>query len=239
MQHQTRGVVCLFCLPRGPFPSRRLPLDWDNFLCFLSRRPRLFTTTGLVGAFASLGSTCPSRRLPLDLDNFLCCLSRRPRLNAARDSSGLLPVKGPFFPSRRPLLDSPLILLPAVPIGPLSRRPLLDPIWNGNPLPGFVEAPSSRCRMGVSSCQRNNQWASVLGRLSQERTSFEPWFLASLPVEAPYPRYNKEGVGQCWGISSLPFRAPTDRPGARPWTLWPFLPPFPSRRPQLEALLFS
>jgi hypothetical protein len=106
---------------------------------------------------------------------------------------------------------------------PLSRRPLLDPLREtlGQAL---SRRPLLDVGMGVSACQRNNQWASVLGRLSQERTSFEPWFLASLPVEAPYPRYNKAGSGQCWGISSLPFRAPTDRPGARPWTLWPLLP---------------
>jgi hypothetical protein len=35
LQHGTRGVFRLFCLSRGSTcPSRRLPLDLDNFLCF-------------------------------------------------------------------------------------------------------------------------------------------------------------------------------------------------------------
>jgi hypothetical protein len=142
----------------------------------LSRTPRLNATRDSWGLLPLLpllpveASSFPSRRPPLDLNNIMCFPSRRPRLNATRDSWRLLPEEGSTCPSRRPLLNSFQTPLAFVPMDAPVEAPSTRSDTGRTLGLGFVEAPSSRCRMGVSS---------LLPHITEITSG--PWLLASFP----------------------------------------------------------
>jgi hypothetical protein len=172
-------LLCLSA--QSTCPSRRPPLHLDNFASFASfacrhsppaRRGALLSiwiTSRVVcrGALASMqhwtrgffclvclsgGPPCPSRRPLLHLENFhvMPVEASSPQCN-----TGLIGVfclsRGSTFPSRRPLLNSLETPFASVPIDAPVEAPSTRSYTRRILGLGFVEAPSSQRRMGVSS----------------------------------------------------------------------------------------